>query len=72
MKAMYPLLCIATVSACADNTHPLNGSITSALRPGMTEHKLSIIAVAIACFGMVACNDMGSSRTAPASGNVPR
>jgi hypothetical protein len=34
-------------------------------------NKVSIIAVAIACFGTVACGDMGSSRTAPASHTYP-
>jgi hypothetical protein len=41
MKAMYPLLCIAAVAACDDNTHPLNGSITGALKPGMTEQQVA-------------------------------
>jgi hypothetical protein len=39
MKAMYPLLCIAAVAGCDDNKHPLNGSITSALKPGMTNSR---------------------------------
>ena len=34
-------------------------------------NKVSIIAVAIACFGTVACSDIGSSRTAPASQTYP-
>jgi hypothetical protein len=38
---MYPLLCIAAVAACDDNKHPLNGSITSALKPGMTEQQVA-------------------------------
>ena len=41
MKAMYLLLCMPAVAACADNKHPLNGSITSALKPGMTEQQLA-------------------------------
>jgi hypothetical protein len=41
MKAIYPLLCIAAVAACDDNPHPLNGSITSALKPGMTEQQVA-------------------------------
>ena len=41
MKASYPLLCIAAVAACDGNTHPLNGSITSALKPGMTEQQVA-------------------------------
>jgi hypothetical protein len=41
MKAMHPLLCIAAVAGCDDNKHPLNGSITSALKPGMTEQQVA-------------------------------
>jgi hypothetical protein len=41
MKAIYPLLCIAAMAACDGNTHPLNGSITSALKPGMTEQQVA-------------------------------
>jgi hypothetical protein len=43
MKGMYPLLCIAAVAACDGNTHPLNGSIASALKPGMTEQQVAEI-----------------------------
>jgi hypothetical protein len=43
MKAMLPLLCIAALAACDRNTstRPLNGSITSALKPGMTEQQVA-------------------------------
>ena len=41
MKSTYPLFCIAAVAACDDNTHILNGSITSALKPGMTEQQVA-------------------------------
>ena len=41
MKAIYPLLSIAAVAACDDNTRPLNGSITSALKSGMTEQQVA-------------------------------
>jgi hypothetical protein len=43
MRAMYPLFCIAAVAACEDNTHAhtLNGSITGALKPGMTEQQVA-------------------------------
>ena len=34
-------------------------------------NNISIMAVAIACFGTVACSDMGSSRTVPASQTYP-
>jgi hypothetical protein len=43
MKSMYTLFCIAAVAACDGNTHPLNGSITSALKPGMTEQQVAEI-----------------------------
>jgi hypothetical protein len=43
MKAKYPLLCIAAVAACDGNTHTLNGSITNALKPGMTEQQVAEI-----------------------------
>src|SRR5258708_23929608 len=39
MKSMYPLFCIA--AACGSNTRPLNGAITSALKPGMTEQQVA-------------------------------
>ena len=41
MKAMCPLFCIAAVAACDDNTPPQNGSITGALKPGMTEQQVA-------------------------------
>ena len=43
MKALVPVLCIAALTACDGNTshRPLNGSITSALKPGMTEHQVA-------------------------------
>jgi hypothetical protein len=39
MKAMYPLVCVAALDACDSTTSTLglNGSITGALKPGMTE-----------------------------------
>ena len=43
MKAMYPLVCIAALAGC-DSTTPtlgLNGSITGALKPGMTEQQMA-------------------------------
>ena len=42
MKAMLPLL-IAALASCDSNTstRPLNGSITSSLKPGMTEHQVA-------------------------------
>jgi hypothetical protein len=43
MNAMYPLLCIAAVAACDRNTHPLNGSVTRALKHGMTEQQVAEI-----------------------------
>ena len=45
MKGMYPLVCIAAFAGCDSNTstHPLNGSITSALKPGMTERQVAEI-----------------------------
>jgi hypothetical protein len=43
MKALVPMLCIAALTACDSNTahRPLNGSITSSLKPGMTEHQVA-------------------------------
>jgi hypothetical protein len=43
MKVLVPLLCIAALAACDNNTshRPLNGSITSALKPGMTEQQVA-------------------------------
>jgi hypothetical protein len=43
MKALVPVLCIAALAACDSNTfhRPLNGSITSALKPGMTEPQVA-------------------------------
>jgi len=41
MKAMCLLFCTAAVAACDDNTHPQNGSITSPLKPGMTEQQVA-------------------------------
>jgi len=43
MKGMYPLLCIAAVAACDGNTRPLNASITSTLKRGMTEQQVAEI-----------------------------
>jgi hypothetical protein len=43
MKAMYSLVCIAALAAC-DGTTPtlgLNGSITGALKQGMTEQQVA-------------------------------
>ena len=40
-RATVCMLCIAAVAACDDNKHPLNGSITSALKPGMTEQQVA-------------------------------
>lgn len=44
MKAELPLLCIA-LAACDNNTsaRPLNGSISSALKPGMTEQQVAVV-----------------------------
>ena len=43
MKSMLPLLCIAALAGCDSNTstRPVNGSITSALKPGMTEQQVA-------------------------------
>jgi hypothetical protein len=43
MKALYPLLCIAALAACDSNTSTvsLNGSITGALKAGMTEQQVA-------------------------------
>ncbi len=43
MKAMRPLLCVAALAGCDSNTstRPLNGSITSVLKPGMTEQQVA-------------------------------
>ena len=43
MKALVPVLCIAALTACDSNTahRPLNRSITSSLKPGMTEHQVA-------------------------------
>jgi hypothetical protein len=43
MKAMLLVLCIAALAACDSNTshRPLNGSITSSLKPGMTEQQVA-------------------------------
>jgi hypothetical protein len=43
MKAMLPLLCIAALAGCDNNTsaRPLNSSITGALKPGMTEQQVT-------------------------------
>ena len=44
MKASYPLLCIAALAAACDSNPPtlsLNGSITGALKPGMTEQQMA-------------------------------
>jgi hypothetical protein len=45
MKALYPLLCIAALAACDSNTSTvsLNGLITGALKPGMTEQQVAEI-----------------------------
>jgi hypothetical protein len=43
MKAMRPLLCVAALAGCDSNTSTrlLNGSITSVLKPGMTEQEVA-------------------------------
>jgi hypothetical protein len=43
MKALVLVLCIAAFAACDSNIshRPLNGSITSALKPGMTEQQVA-------------------------------
>jgi hypothetical protein len=43
MKAMRPLLCVAALAGCDSNTstRPLNSSITSVLKPGMTEQQVA-------------------------------
>ena len=43
MKAMHPLLCMAALAACDSNPPALslNGSITGALKPGMTEQEMA-------------------------------
>ena len=43
MKAVRPLLCVAALAGCDSNTstRPLNGSITSVLKPGMTEQQMA-------------------------------
>ena len=43
MKAMLPLLCLAALAGCDSNTSTrlLNGSITGALKPGMTEQQMA-------------------------------
>jgi hypothetical protein len=44
MKGMYPLLCVAALAAACDSNPPtlsLNGSITGALKPGMTEQQVA-------------------------------
>ena len=43
MKAVRPLLCVAALAGCDSNTstRPLNGSITSVLKPGMTEQQVA-------------------------------
>ena len=43
MKALYPFLCIAALAGCDSNTSTigLDGSITGALKPGMTEQQLA-------------------------------
>ena len=43
MKAMLPLLCLAALAGCDGNpsVRPLNGSITGALKPGMTEQQVA-------------------------------
>jgi hypothetical protein len=43
MKAMYPLVCVAALAACDSTTSTLglNGSITGALKPGMTEQQVA-------------------------------
>ena len=43
MKTMLPLLCIAALAGCDSNTSTLglNGSITGALKPGMTEQQVA-------------------------------
>ena len=43
MKAMRPLLCVAALAGCDSNTSTvsLNGSITGALKAGMTEQQVA-------------------------------
>ena len=43
MKAMHPLICVAVLAGCDSNTSTvsLNGSITGALKAGMTEQQVA-------------------------------
>ena len=45
MKAMHPLICVAVLAGCDSNTSTvsLNGLITGALKPGMTEQQVAEI-----------------------------
>jgi hypothetical protein len=40
MKPLYPLLCVVVLTACESNAAIPNGSITGALKPGMSEQEL--------------------------------
>jgi hypothetical protein len=41
MNPLYPLLCLAALSACESNAAAPNGSITGALKPGMSEQEIA-------------------------------
>ena len=41
MKPLCLLLCLAALAACGSNAAAPNGSITSALKPGMTEQQVA-------------------------------
>jgi hypothetical protein len=43
MNPLYSLLCVAALTACESNAFAPNGSITSALKPGMTEQQVAEI-----------------------------
>ena len=40
MNPLYPLLCLAALTACESNAAP-NGSITGALKAGMSEQEMA-------------------------------
>ena len=43
INPLYSLLCVAALTACESNAFAPNGSITSALKPGMTEQQVAEI-----------------------------
>jgi len=43
MKPPCPLLCLAALAVCESNAAAPNGSITGALKPGMTEQQVAEI-----------------------------